>query len=318
MIWWWIRWTHSLADLTLVTSTALQEQFQAHHQMNMTPRSVQVWEKGIDTERFHPRHASKEMRRRLIMGSSSSSSMDHHRNDEDANHNDDLDDQEEDDVVVLLYVGRLAAEKQLLILQPVLEQLQLLSNNATRLCFVGTGPQEDVLKKKFAASSSTTTTTTFLGELHGEELSQAYASADIFVFPSDSETLGFVAMEAMASGLPVVGANAGGIPNMIDHGHTGYLVDDYKNEANSDEYVSRIHELQTNATKRNEMGVLARRATEEWSWEASMSNLLHVQYPQARANYERRWSVRLWRRLFGHRRKWNTQVERITDKKPTN
>jgi sulfoquinovosyltransferase len=50
----------------------------------------------------------------------------------------------------------------------------------------------------------------------GEELSQSFASADVFLMPSDSETLGFVVLESMASGVPVIGANAGGIPNLID------------------------------------------------------------------------------------------------------
>ena len=56
-----------------------------------------------------------------------------------------------------------------------------------------------------------------------QELSRAFAAADIFVMPSDSETLGFVVLESMASGVPVVGCNAGGIPSIIDHEDTGYL-----------------------------------------------------------------------------------------------
>jgi sulfoquinovosyltransferase len=54
-----------------------------------------------------------------------------------------------------------------------------------------------------------------LGQLSGDRLSAAFASADCFVMPSDSETLGFVVLEAMASGVPVVGARAGGIPSLI-------------------------------------------------------------------------------------------------------
>lgn len=54
--------------------------------------------------------------------------------------------------------------------------------------------------------------------MSGEALSQAFASADVFVMPSDTETLGFVVLESMASGVPVVGADAGGIPDLIDDG----------------------------------------------------------------------------------------------------
>lgn len=56
------------------------------------------------------------------------------------------------------------------------------------------------------------------GVMSGEALSQAFASADVFVMPSETETLGFVVLESMASGVPVVGANAGGIPDLIDDG----------------------------------------------------------------------------------------------------
>jgi sulfoquinovosyltransferase len=65
---------------------------------------------------------------------------------------------------------------------------------------------------------------TFTGMLQGEELSQAYASGDIFITPSESETLGFVVLEAMASGVPVVAARAGGIPDIVNQdGETGFL-----------------------------------------------------------------------------------------------
>lgn len=63
-----------------------------------------------------------------------------------------------------------------------------------------------------------------MGMLHGEELAAAYASADIFVMPSESETLGFVVLEAMACEVPVVAVAAGGIPDIITQpGTTGFL-----------------------------------------------------------------------------------------------
>lgn len=75
------------------------------------------------------------------------------------------------------------------------------------------GPDADDLKEHFAG-----TKTVLTGVMTGEALSQAFASADVFVMPSDSETLGFVVLESMASGVPVVGADAGGIPDLIQHG----------------------------------------------------------------------------------------------------
>lgn len=75
------------------------------------------------------------------------------------------------------------------------------------------GPDAEALKDYFAG-----TKTVLTGTMTGEPLSQAFASADVFVMPSDSETLGFVVLESMASGVPVVGADAGGIPDLIQHG----------------------------------------------------------------------------------------------------
>ena len=78
---------------------------------------------------------------------------------------------------------------------------------------MGGGPDSDALKEHFAG-----TNTVLTGVMTGEALSQAFASADVFVMPSDTETLGFVVLESMASGVPVVGANAGGIPDLIEDG----------------------------------------------------------------------------------------------------
>merc|ERR1711939_117204 len=67
------------------------------------------------------------------------------------------------------------------------------------------------------------TATTFVGYLAGDELAGAYASGDAFLFPSSTETLGLVLLEAMAAGCPVVGANRGGIPDIISDGSNGCL-----------------------------------------------------------------------------------------------
>jgi len=87
-----------------------------------------------------------------------------------------------------------------------------------RLAIVGAGPAETELKEHFRG-----TDTVFMGLMSGESLSRAYAAADVFVMPSESETLGFVVLEAMASEVPPVGAAAGGIPNLVNDGVNGYL-----------------------------------------------------------------------------------------------
>lgn len=83
---------------------------------------------------------------------------------------------------------------------------------------MGTGPDAEALKDYFAG-----TKTVLTGIMTGDALSQAFASADVFVMPSDSETLGFVVLESMASGVPVVGAQAGGIPDLIADGEVSFF-----------------------------------------------------------------------------------------------
>jgi sulfoquinovosyltransferase len=190
----------------------------------------------------------------------------------------------------MLYVGRLAKEKRVKDLWDILLELQVEHPNC-RLCFVGTGPQHEELETKMFGQDHPSVV--FLGELHGLELAQAFASADVFVFPSDSETLGFVVLEAMASGLAVVAARAGGVPSLIDDNRTGYLCA----PGNTREYVQRLSQLQEDSSLRFHMGEQAREETEQWSWDASMYNLRHVHYRQAMENFELRWGRRIKRFL---------------------
>lgn len=213
---------------------------------NGIPR-VEVWRKGVDTVRFDPKFKDADMRFKMSEGNP--------------------------DDFLMVYVGRLGAEKRLKDIKPVLERMP----NA-RLCIVGKGPQEEELHEYFKG-----TKTFFTGQLSGDELSQAFASADVFVMPSDSETLGFVVLEAMASGVPVVGVNAGGIPNLIDDGKTSFLVE----TGNTDEMVDRLTKLQ-DPELRNEISKNARKEAERWNWEAATSVLRNIQYEKAMVNFHSR------------------------------
>jgi sulfoquinovosyltransferase len=237
-----IRWAHSRADLTLVTSPQMQEQLISEG----VPR-VDVWRKGIDTERFDPKFKSAEMREIMTEG-----------------HPDDF---------LMVYVGRLGAEKRLKDIKQMMAKMP-----DARMGFVGAGPQMEELQDYFKG-----TKTKFMGQLGGDELSQAFASADAFVMPSDSETLGFVVLESMASGVPVVGANAGGIPSLIKDGDDGFLVE----PGDVDGFVGRLKQLQ-DAKRCAEMGKRARAEAERWGWEAATSVLRNVQYEKALVNFHSR------------------------------
>eukprot|EP00560_Eucampia_antarctica_P008914 CAMPEP_0197825200 /NCGR_PEP_ID=MMETSP1437-20131217/2322_1 /TAXON_ID=49252 ORGANISM="Eucampia antarctica, Strain CCMP1452" /NCGR_SAMPLE_ID=MMETSP1437 /ASSEMBLY_ACC=CAM_ASM_001096 /LENGTH=463 /DNA_ID=CAMNT_0043425099 /DNA_START=190 /DNA_END=1578 /DNA_ORIENTATION=+ len=208
---------------------------------------VDVWRKGIDTVKFDPKFRSDQMRSEMTDG--------------------------HPERFLMVYVGRLGAEKRLKDIKPILERMP----NAC-LCMVGGGPQADELKTFFEG-----TNTVFTGQISGDDLSRAFASADAFVMPSDSETLGFVVLESMASGVPVVGANAGGIPDLIKDGVDGYLVE----PGNTDAYVNRLEKLRDDKL-RTDMGKAARKEAERWSWEAATSILRNVNYERAMINFHLR------------------------------
>ena len=131
---------------------------------------VRVWPGGVEMAGFHPGRASAEMRRRLTGG--------------------------HPERRLCLYVGRLAAEKGIRRLLPLADPA-----SGRHLALVGDGPARAALERAFPGGA-----VTFAGALAGDALAQAYASADVFVFPSTTDTLGLVLLEAMASGLPVVAA----------------------------------------------------------------------------------------------------------------
>ncbi len=194
---------------------------------------VKVWQRGVDTEMFRPQPVNRAMRDRLTQG-----------------HPDDP---------LLLYVGRLGAEKEIDRIRPVLEAIP----NA-RLALVGDGPHRQELMRFFAG-----THTNFVGYLMGEELATAYASADAFVFPSSTETLGLVLLEAMAAGCPVVAAGSGGITDIVEDGVNGFLFDP-RDERGA---IAATQRLLASTEIRETLRQNARREAERWGWEAATRQL---------------------------------------------
>ncbi|MEM9537737.1 MAG: glycosyltransferase, partial [Cyanobacteria bacterium P01_E01_bin.45] len=103
----------------------------------------------------------------------------------------------------------------------------------------------------------------------GQELASAFASADLFVFPSRTETLGLVLLEAMAAGCPAMAARSGGITDIIDEGINGYLF-----APNSDdEFVAVARQMLNDRDRMAEIRTNARHEAERWGWEAATSQL---------------------------------------------
>ena len=155
-------------------------------------RNVHVWQRGVDIDLFGPGCYSAAMRQRLI--------GEHPQN------------------TLLLYVGRLAAEKQIESLRSVLD-----TSPTHSLAIIGDGPHRGYLEEYYQG-----TNTVFTGFLYGQDLAAAYASSDIFVFPSTTETLGLVILEAMASRIAVVAADSGPIREQIKDGFNGLLYNPLK------------------------------------------------------------------------------------------
>lgn len=125
-------------------------------------------------------------------------------------------------------------------------------------------PREE-LQRLFAG-----TPTVLAGYLQGEELASAYASADIFAFPSASETFGNVVLEAAASGLPAVAPGAGGVVDIISNGETGFLFEAHSRKA----FCDSVRRLVRDLGKRREMSAKARSMAEGRSWETVLDGLL--------------------------------------------
>jgi glycosyltransferase involved in cell wall biosynthesis len=213
-------------------------------------KNVGLWKRGVDADRFNPRYRNADMRVRLSDGFP--------------------------DETVLLYVGRLSSEKRLADLKPVLERLP-----GTRLALVGDGPAREELQKVFAG-----TNTTFMGYMAGEALSQAYASADIFVFPSALETFGLVVVEAMAAGLPVVASRVGGVTDVVQEGRTGYTFD----VGDVETLINGVRQIAVSPERIAGMGHDARAFAETQTWPAMMDEVIDL---YARLIAERQQTIRL-------------------------
>ncbi|MEE3718576.1 glycosyltransferase [Tumidithrix elongata RA019] len=227
-MWELIKTAHNNAALNLCTSTAMVEQLRSHG-----VERVDLWQRGVDTDKFHPRFKNEAMRSHLSQG-----------------HN---------DATLLLYVGRLSAEKEITQILPLLEAIP-----NSRLALVGDGPYRQELERIFAD-----TPTHFVGYLQGEDLAAAFASSDAFMFPSRTETLGLVLLEAMAAGCPVVAARSGGIPDIVTDGVNGYLFE----PSAPNGLLTATQKLLTNSSGIEYLRQNARQEAERWGWQAATRQL---------------------------------------------
>ena len=226
LLWELLKAAHNQALLNLCTSTAMVNELE-----EKGIQRTALWQRGVDTTNFRPELRSEKMREKLFGKYQKTDSL-------------------------LIYVGRLSAEKQIERIKPVLDNIP-----GACLALVGDGPYRGQLEKIFE-----NTQTSFIGYLSGEELASAYASGDIFLFPSSTETLGLVLLEAMAAGCPVIGANKGGIPDIIDDGINGCLYNPDEKDNGERSLIEATKKILVDKNKKETMRKEARKEAEKWDW----------------------------------------------------
>ena len=226
LVWRWLVWFHGPARLVHTPGDAVREAL-----VRRGVTKVRVWGRGADTATFDHRRRSPEFRERLGVPYGAA---------------------------LVLHVGRLAPEKNLDVLIAAWTTVHEALGRSARFVFAGDGP----LARRCAAAMPWAIG---LGFLEIPVLAALYASADLCVLPSRTETCGLVALEAMASGLPVVAADAGGLRESVVDGVTGFLVppDDARGFASAIARLVLDPELRRRMSEEGRLAAMSRDSEEE-------------------------------------------------------
>lgn len=229
--WRYARWFYEQCRHVYVPTPAMASELRSHGIRN----GLRLWSRGVDTDRFAPTHRDLTWRHARGIGT---------------------------DDVVITFVSRLVWEKGLYVFAEVINALEA-RGIPHKSMVVGAGPARSELVSRLPA-------TAFTGPLSGTELATAYASSDIFLFPSDTETFGNVTLEAMASGLPAVCADAAGSRSLVLDGETGFLAA----PGERSHFLERTAELVCSPELRARMGKRARDRAREFSWDRAMDSMV--------------------------------------------
>jgi glycosyltransferase involved in cell wall biosynthesis len=228
--WRYLRWFHNSAARTYAPSHAVRRELEAHGIVRTA-----IWSRGVDTDRFTPRHRSLALRERLGV---------------------------DGDAVLAIYVGRLGAEKGLAVAARGMHHVARSAGRRVVFAVAGDGPYESTLRRTAPAG------TIFVGRLSGAALSEFYASADLFLFPSTTDTFGNVVLEAQASGLPVIGAAVGPTRELL--GETRGMTFP---PGDAEALAARVRELADDPARRRAMGAEALAFARTRTWDVVFSEL---------------------------------------------
>jgi len=231
LTWSYLRWFYGQCREVYVPSQSMIDVLETHD----ISGNLRLWPRGVDSSLFAPERRSSEWRE---------------------SHGIDL------DTPVVAFVSRLVAEKGL---DVVIEVLKLLreKNIDHRALIVGDGPERAHIEGSLPGA-------VFTGRLTGEELATAYASSDIFLFPSDTETFGNVTLEALSSGLPVVVADATGSNDLVENGMNGFSAP----PRDAGAFFKAVERLIIDSRLRHEMGVRARAGVQAYDWSYVLAQMV--------------------------------------------
>lgn len=226
----YLRRFHNRTDCTIVPTVTLRNELQDDGY-----RDVLIVERGVDTTLFHP--SKRDMNLRATWG------VDEH-------------------TPVALLVSRLAPEKNLPVVIEAFEAMRAISP-ASRLIMVGDGPARADLERRYHPH------VIFAGMRTGEDLAAHYASADIFLYPSLTETYGNVTVEAMASGLATLAYDYAAAHQHVRHDMNGLLAP--YDDTSAFIYMARA--LMADPARTARLRIEARRSVENLTWERIMEHM---------------------------------------------
>lgn len=233
LLWRYIKWFYESSERIFAPS---QETMRLLHTKGFS--NVSLWSRGVDCTLFHPLNQTVNVR-------------------------------EKHNIVepfILLYVGRLAPEKDLSVLINIIEHFPQEWNSSIHWLIVGDGPSYHEVSEIVESKGNVTMT----GYLSGNELASCYAVADVFIFPSQTETFGNVVLEALASGTPPVVSNRGGVAEIVKHEKTGMVC-----EAAQDEiFISHILQLLKDEDSRSLMAKNGREYALMQTWDQIFEQLV--------------------------------------------
>tara|TARA_R100000388_G_scaffold94990_2_gene84827 strand:- start:15000 stop:16160 length:1161 start_codon:yes stop_codon:yes gene_type:complete len=231
LAWRYLSWFYNSTTHVYVPSQSMIDELVTHG----FEKGMKIWARGVNTKLFSPQKRDMEWRRKAGF---------------------------KDDDIVVTFVSRLVWEKELDTYRHSVQQVAS-KNPKVKALVVGDGPAKSELQEHMPEAHYT-------GFLEGEDLARAYASSDVFLFPSHTETFGNVTLEAMSSGLPCLVADATGSKSLVDHDENGGLAE----PENKADFAKKLSIIVSDKELRDKMKKVSREKALLYDWDEINGQLL--------------------------------------------